>query len=89
VGINNDNTCNDDGCSREDTILCQINTKLWFHSLYYWDVWVFPFLFQFIPDQLCTNHYHMSSMVIFNPFYAHCSLSITCVHYWLCWISAS
>jgi len=89
MNIDDDCTCNDDGYLGEDTILHWTNIKWWFHSFYNWDIWVFPFLFRFIPDCFCTNHYHVSSMVFFNPFYAHFSLLITCVHYWPSWISTS
>jgi hypothetical protein len=52
----------------------------WLHSPYYWGVWVSSFLFWFIVDQLCTNHCHPSSMVLFNPLDACFLLSTTHVH---------
>jgi hypothetical protein len=68
ANIDDDNTCNDNACSWEDMILCWANTKWWFHSLWYWKVWVFSFLFWFIFDHLCIDHYHASLAVFFNPF---------------------
>ncbi len=78
--IDDDNTCNDNGCLRIDTILHRTSTRWWFHSPYYWNIWVFSFLFWFIPDHLCTYHYCASLKVFFSPLDAHFPLLITCVH---------
>jgi hypothetical protein len=53
TSINNDNTCIDDGCLGENTIICWANTRQWFHSFCCWDIWVFSFSFWFIFDRLC------------------------------------
>ncbi len=45
LNINDNNTCNNDGCSRKDMIIHQMNTKSWFHSLCYWDIWMSSFSF--------------------------------------------
>jgi hypothetical protein len=80
MSIDDDNTCNDDGCSGEDIIICQMNTRWWLHSPRYWDIWVFSFPFRFISDHLCTNHYHVSLTIFFNPLNVCFILSTTCVH---------
>ncbi len=85
TNINGDNTCNDDGCSEEETIICQANTsqtniRQWLHFACYWDVWVFSFSFWFIFYHLCANHYCTSSTVFFNPLNACFLLSTTHVH---------
>jgi hypothetical protein len=67
VNIDSDNTCSDDGYSRKNTILHLLNTRGWFHSPCYWDVWVFSFLFWFLFWCLCTNHYCASLVVFFSP----------------------
>jgi len=36
MNIDDDHTCNDDGCSRKDTIIRWVNTKQWFHSCCCW-----------------------------------------------------
>ncbi len=36
MNINDDHTCNNDGCSRKDTIIRWANTKQWLHSYCYW-----------------------------------------------------
>jgi hypothetical protein len=48
VSIDDDNTCSDNGCSKEDTILHRTSTRRWLHSPCYWNIWVFSFLFWFI-----------------------------------------
>jgi hypothetical protein len=80
MNIDDDITCSDDGYLRKYTILCQISTKQWLHSPCYWDIWVSSFSFWFIIDCLCINHYCASSIVFFNPFDVHFSLSTSCVH---------
>jgi len=80
MNINNDNTCNDNGCLGEDMILRWTNIKWWLHSPCYWNAWVFSFLFWFIPNHLCTDHYRMSLAIFFNPLDVHVPLSTTCVH---------
>jgi hypothetical protein len=47
TNIANDNTCNNDGCLGKDMIKRWVNIKRWLHSLCYWNVWVFFFLFLF------------------------------------------
>jgi hypothetical protein len=73
---NNDNTCSDDGYLGKYTILRKSSIKQWLHSLYYWNVWVFSFLFRFIFDYLSKNHYHASSTIFFSPLDA-CFLLLT------------
>jgi hypothetical protein len=68
INIDEDNTCSDDGCLGEDIIICWRSTWQWFHSLCYWDVWMFSFLFWFIIDCLCTYHYCASLAVFFSSF---------------------
>jgi hypothetical protein len=81
ASINDDNTCNNDGCSREDKILGWTNIRWWFHSLCYWNIWMPSFLFWFILDRLCIDHNnHASSMVFFNPLDVYFSLLTVCVH---------
>jgi len=41
VNIDDNHTCNDDGCSRKDTIIRWVNTKQWFHSCCYWSYMCF------------------------------------------------
>jgi hypothetical protein len=77
--INNNNTCNN-GCLIEYTIIHWRNTRRWLNSPCYWDVWVSSFLFWFIFDNLCTNHYHASLTKLLHPLDACFLLSITCVH---------
>jgi hypothetical protein len=78
VNFDDNNTCKDYGYSKEDMILCQMNTKWWLHSPCYWDLWVFSFSFWFIFYHLCTNHYYMSLAVFFGPVNAHFPLSRVC-----------
>jgi hypothetical protein len=80
TNINDDNTCNNDGCLGEDMIICWASIKWWFHSPCYWDIWVSSFSFWFIFDHLCIDHYCMSSIVFFNPFDACFLLLIVHVH---------
>jgi len=40
TNINDDNTCSNDGCLWKDMIIHQMNTKWWFHSPCYWEIWV-------------------------------------------------
>jgi len=80
TSIDNDNTCNNNGCLGKNSILCRTNIKWWLHSPCYWDIWVSLFSFWFIFDHLCTDHYRVSSMVFFSPFNVCFSLSIMCVH---------
>jgi hypothetical protein len=80
MNIGDNNTCNNDGCSRENTIIRQTNIKRWLHSPCYWDVWVYSFLFWFIFYHLCTNHYHTSLVVFFSPLDACFLLLTTHVH---------
>jgi len=72
----NDNTCNNDGCLGEDTIICWACTRWWLHSLCYWNIWVFSISFWFIFYHMCTDHYHMS----FSPFDVCFLLLIVHVH---------
>jgi hypothetical protein len=66
TSINNDNTCSDDGCSGEYMIIYWTSTKQWFHSLCYWDIWVFAFLFDSF-FTVCAHtvimHHHWSSLI--------------------------
>jgi hypothetical protein len=72
------NTCSNNDCLGEDTILHRTNTRWSFHSPCYWNMWVSSFSFWFILDNLCTNHYHhASSMVFFSPW-------MFVSHYWQC-----
>jgi hypothetical protein len=66
VNINDDHTRSDDGYFGKDMIICWASTKRWLHSLCYWDVWVSSFLFWFIFDYLCIDHYGASSIIFFN-----------------------
>jgi hypothetical protein len=76
-GINIDDiTCNDDGCLREDIIICLGNIRQWFHSLYYWDIWVSSFSFRFTFYRLCIEHYCASSIVLVLIFYYQQHMSI-------------
>jgi len=68
--IDNDNTCSNDDYLREDTIICWMSTMWWLHSPCYWNVWVSSFLFWFIFNCLCINHFHMSLVIFFSPFNA-------------------
>jgi hypothetical protein len=74
MNIYDNNTYNDDGCSGEDTILCRTNSRRWFHSPCYWNIWMLTFSFWFILDHLCIHHYHSSLAIFFNPsmFISHC-----------------
>jgi hypothetical protein len=80
MNINNNNTCSNNGCLKEDTILHRTNTRRSFHSPCYWNMWVPSFSFWFIIDNLCTKHYHASSMVFFSPLHVCLSLSTMCVY---------
>jgi hypothetical protein len=70
--IDDDNTCSNDGCSKKFTIIRWTNIRRWLHSLCYWDVWVFSFLFWFIFDCLLINHYCVSLVVFFSPIQCLC-----------------
>jgi len=74
ASIDDDNTCGNDGCLREDTILHRTNIKWWLHSPCYWNVWVFSFSFWFIFYHLCIDHYRASLAAFFNPVDAYFSL---------------
>jgi hypothetical protein len=76
ANINNNNTCNNDGCLGKDTIICWAGTRQWFHSPCYWNVWVISFLFWFIFYHFCTEHYCTSSTIFFSLFNA-CFLLLT------------
>jgi len=76
MNIDDDNTCNNDGCSRKDMIIRWASIKQWLQSPCYWDAWVFSFLFWFSFHHLCTNHYHTSPLVFFSPLDA-CFLLLT------------
>jgi hypothetical protein len=78
--INNNNTCNNDGCSRKNTILRQTNIKRWFHSLCYWNIWVSSFSFWFIFYRLCIDYYRASLAIFFNLVNVYFSILIMCVH---------
>jgi hypothetical protein len=64
----------------EDMILHRTNIGQSFQSPCYWNTWVRSFSFWFNLDNLCTNHYHASSMVFFNPLDVCFSWSTMCVH---------
>jgi hypothetical protein len=80
VNINNDNTCNNDGCLGENTIIHRTIIRWWFHSLCYWDIWVFSFPFWVIFNHLCTYHYCASLVAFFSPFDTCFLLLIVRVH---------
>jgi hypothetical protein len=80
ANIDDGNTCSDDGCSGEGKILYRMNTRRWFHSLCYWDIWVFSVSFWFIFYRMCIDHYFASLAVFFGPFNAYFSLLTMCVH---------
>jgi hypothetical protein len=80
MNIDNDITCSNDGCSKKNMILCRTNTKWWFHSLYYWGIWVFSSSFWFILGHLCTNHYYVPLTIFFSPLDVHFPLLAKCVH---------
>jgi hypothetical protein len=63
TNIDDNNTCSDDGSSREDMIIHRMDTKQWLHSLHCWDIWVSLFPFRFISNHLSTNHYSVSSTI--------------------------
>ncbi len=89
ANINNDNTCNNNGCSGKNIILCWTNIRRWFHSLCYWNVWVSSFLFWFIFYHLCIKHYRASLVIFFSHVNAYFSLLIMCIHSLGVWISHS
>jgi hypothetical protein len=45
MNIDDDITCNNDDYLGEDTTICWVNTRRWFHALYYWDERYFHFCF--------------------------------------------
>jgi len=57
-----------------------MNTKKWFHSPCYWNVWAASFLYWFIFYHLCTNHYCTSLTIFFSPFNVCFLLLITHIH---------
>jgi len=67
MSIDDNNTCNDDGCSRKIMIMHWTNIRWWLHSLCYWNVWVISFLFWFIFDRLFIDHYCVSLVFFFSP----------------------
>jgi len=67
TNINDNNTCNKNGCLREDIILSRMNTKRWVHSSCYWHIWMFSFSFWFIFYLLCTDCCCALSLVFFSP----------------------
>jgi hypothetical protein len=75
TNIDDDNAC-DDGYSKEDMIICWTSTKWWFHSFYYWNMWLFSLSFWFIFDRLCINNYCVS-LTIFFSFLNACFLLLT------------
>ncbi len=80
ANIDDDNTCNDNGCSRKNTILCWTNVRWWFHSLCYWDIWVFSFSFWFIFYRSYIDHYRASLTIFFSLVNAYLSILIMYVH---------
>jgi hypothetical protein len=80
TNINDNNTCNDDGCLGKDMIIHRMNTRWWFHSPCYWEIWVSSFPFRFIYEHLCTYHYCKSLAIFFSPLNVYFLLSTTCVH---------
>jgi hypothetical protein len=75
ASIDNNNTCNDVGCSRKNTIVRWTSTKRWLHSPCYWNVWVSSFSFWLIFYRLCIGHYPMSSGVFINPTFSLTTLN--------------
>jgi hypothetical protein len=72
--FNDDNACNDNCHSRQDTILHRTNVKRWFHSPCHRDLWLFPSSFWFIFDFLCTCMYNSSSTNLLVTFDVYISL---------------
>jgi hypothetical protein len=70
MNIDDNITCNNDDCLGENTIVCPMNIKQWFHAPCYRDVWASSFLFWFVFNCLCIDHYRASSMAFFSPFNA-------------------
>jgi len=76
ASIENNNTCNNNNFSRENRIIRWTNTRRWFHSPCYRDVWMFSFIFYC----LCIDHYHASLAIFFSPLNVYFLLLITHVH---------
>jgi hypothetical protein len=80
TSINDDITCNDDDYLKEDMTIHWVSTKWWLHSLCYWNVWMYLFLFWFIFYRLCTDRYRMSLAILFSPLDVYLLLSTAHVH---------
>jgi hypothetical protein len=69
--FNDDCACNNNCCSRQDMILCIMNAKRWFYYPCYRDLRLFPSLFWFFFDFLCTCQYNLPSTNCIGTFDAH------------------
>jgi hypothetical protein len=74
MDFNNDNICNDDGRSRQGTILHKASAKKWLHSPCHRDLQLSPSLFWFLYIFLCTCMYSSQSIDVFGTFDAYISL---------------
>ncbi len=85
MSINDNNSCIDDVCLGENAIIRRMNTKRWFHSPCYWNVWVFSFSYWFIFFTICaqttiTRHQQYSLVPSMLVFYYQQRVSIALQH---------